>query len=491
MGLRRKVAGWLVGPELEASRQELASSKLELAETKLELAKHEAKFTKLVDTLPVYRFGFPITKEWTAQRAVAEGLKVNPWVYACAMAYAEALIPVPHKVQQLVGQEWVDVPGHPAAERFGKPNAFMSRSDLIMANLFELFTGGNFITSVVDSTTSKEARTLELWPISQDQVSPIPDAVDFIASYKIGRYMPVLMTYDNAPPGTVRQDERFESPRNIVHCKFWDPANPWWGLSPLQAAARVIDTDVAAIRWNFSMLENRAIAGGVFTTPQQLDTDQHRKLKKLLKDEVSGADNVYNNLLLTHGTTFQESGKSPVEMDFTNSRKLSREEICAVLRTPPPIVGISENATLANLQQYKRAFYEDSVIPLSVIVMDAYNRAWVQPRWGPNVRLVFEFARVPAMSSYRTERVQDYYRLWLMGWPADVLNRYLDMGLPEGVPLLDRSMVAANVLPLERALEGETTSQPVGATAEGKDLGFARVWAALAQLRDELGREVP
>lgn len=398
--------------------------------------KRGKKSIRLADVMPLSYFGTPIPKtEWTADLAVREGLKRNPWVYACCVAYARALQTVPHKMQRRVGpREWEDMPDrHPAEVRFEKPNPFMSRGDLIERNIYDLFTSGNAVTTATDSETSRKPKTLELWPIAPDRVTPIPDSVDYIKAYKFGRYLPTYLGNNYYPiagdPGN-GNSERFEVPRNVVHIQFADPGNPYWGLSPLQVASRVIDIDIAAAVWNFSMLDNRAVAGGVFTTPEHLETEEHAELKALLKSEIGGSDNVYESLLLSHGMTWQETSRSPVDMDFSQSRDLNMEEICAVMKVPPPILGKSRNVTLANLQQFKRSFMEDSVIPLSGVLMAGYNRAWVWPRWGEDVRLAFDFKQHPALSTQRKELVADFKSLVSCGYTPNEASQYLGMGLP-------------------------------------------------------------
>lgn len=367
---------------------------------------------------------------------------------------------------------------HPAEGRFSRPNKFFSRSDLVQRNLQDLFLTGNFLTTIIDSTNSGRANTLELWPITPDKCYPVPGTLDLIDLYKVTRWGTGMSVF----PGYAATNDRntfLVRPRDLVHCQFHDPGNPYWGFSPLRAASLVVDTDVAAIQWNFSMLENRGIAGGVLTTPQTLEPEQHAELKELLASEIHGPESAYNLLLLSSGTTWTETSRSPVEMDYVEGRKLTREEICAVFRVPPPIVGISENATLANLAEYHKSFYEDSVIPLAGILSDAYNRAWIWPRWGENYRLSFDFANVPALLPQLISKIDAGYKLHMMGYPINVVNRYLGLGLP-AIEGGDVSWAPSNMIPL--ANEGAALVDP------SLQDGSKRLMILIQQLEKRLGR---
>lgn len=383
--------------------------------------------------------------DWTADKAIQGGLKANPYVYACIEAYVNALSTVPHQIQRLVDGEWVADPNHPAWQVFYRPNWRMSRQDLLSCMIHDLFLTGNSLVSIIDSQTSTKPRTLELWPMPADNTTPIPDNLDFLCCYRVNRYASPIISLPDAP-FPANENYAFVNPKNMIHIMFRDPSNCYWGFSPLQAAATGIDTDIAAASWNLTMLKQRGIAGGVLETPLELSKEQHAELKQLLKDEIGGMDHVYDPLLLSHGTTWSETSRTPVQMDYVDGRKLSREEVCAILRTPLPILGISEDATLANLSEYKEGFYLDSVAPLSEILCMGINLVWIHPRWGDKVRLAFDFSQIPALAKVMSQKIQDLQRLCSVGYPPNIAAKFLRINLPH-VPELDQPRVSSNTIP--------------------------------------------
>jgi hypothetical protein len=51
------------------------------------------------------------------------------------------------------------------------------------------------------------------------------------------------------------------------------------------------------------------------------------------------------------------------ELQYVESRKLNREEVCAVYDVPPPVVHILDRATFSNITEQMRSMYRDTMAP--------------------------------------------------------------------------------------------------------------------------------
>ena len=81
---------------------------------------------------------------------------------------------------------------------------------------------------------------------------------------------------------------------NVLHVKMFNPTDDQYGLAPLEAAARSIDTHNAASAWNKAMLDNAARPSGalVFAGGDgMLTTEQFDRLKAELEGTYQGAAN--------------------------------------------------------------------------------------------------------------------------------------------------------------------------------------------------------
>lgn len=391
----------------------------------------EMKSVTIGDTIPISSRGRPVTTNWTEARAVRDGLKVSVWVFACIYRLSKAMASVPWYVERRTRgaeDEWEPVRGrHPLADLINRPNPFWSRQDLFERWVFHLMLGGNGLLTKIRARGVPR----ELWLISPDYLKPIPVEREIIENYQF------------SPPGAPKE---LIPAGDVVHVMFTDPADPFWGLSPLQVLARTVDTDVAAEEWQLSALRNHAVPSGVLVFGKSLSGDQKTALEERVEARRAGPRNARKTLVLSgREATYHQLGLSPVEMDFLNSRKATREQICAVFSVPPPLVGIYEDATLANMNASRLIFWEETVIPLVVDLQEALNRS-LAPEFGDDVRLVPDFTRVPALRELLVSLSETAKSFWSMGVPFEAINSRLGLGF-DPFPGWDTSWIPSGVVP--------------------------------------------
>lgn len=397
MSIRTKVGSWLMGPELK----------------------------KLGDALPfVARWlsGKAQWNDWSTDKAIRDGLKASVWVYRCVNRRAKAAASVPWYVEERKGDKWERIPNHPIEVLLTEPNPFMTGQKLIEYLVNHLDLGGNGIWHIVMARDMP----VEFWPIVPDPslIKPVPDRQNFLSHYEY--------TLEAG-------DKRRLEPQEVIHFKFVDPSNFYWGLSPLQVAARVVDTDVEAVRWNKISLQNRAVTDGVFSFDSVLTEAQWKDARKMVREQHQGADNARTPWVLGGGAKWNSMSLSPVEMDFLNSRKFSREEICAVFDVPPILVGAMESSSYNNYGNARKAFWEDAIVPLLDDIRECLDMALV-PFWDPqakepgrqaNIRIMYDLSNVPAMQTNLNDRITAARTLWQMNVPFNDINQRLELGFDE------------------------------------------------------------
>jgi HK97 family phage portal protein len=381
-------------------------------------------------------------------------------------------------------QAWVRNRNHAVEERFDDPNPYQSQNDLISTNITDLICSGNALTNIMDSdkATKDKPNTLRLEALHADFVKPVVDEIDVFAGYSVQRQGWLL----------VGQPEKGDlvSISDMVHARLPNPNDPLWGLSPLQVGANVLDAEALAIAWNRGLVENSAKFSSVFTSKLELSAEQHAELSDILIDAYTGL-NAGRPMILSHGLEVQKMAGDPVEMDFVNSAFLEATRTCAILRCPPPVIGISKDATLANLTEYYRQFWTTGVIPQLKMLMGAYNRSWVWPRWGRGVRIWFDLSEVEALKENYEDKVKMATALVALGYTLNEANRRVGLGMPdvmtgdiryavEGlIPILDEARRDASIT--VRVEDDE--SPPVALLDEGEksapvsELGKKAFWA--------------
>lgn len=373
----------------------------------------------------------PTWTNWTTEAAVNEGYKASIWVYAAINKKAKAAASVPWYVYKRNSQgEYEQQRNHPLQILIDKPNPFTSRNNLIERCIMQLELAGNSLykMSMIGGVP------VELWNIGPDGMRPLPDKQEFIKEYEY----------------TPKSGAKVKMPANeILHVMYVDPANPFWGVAPLQVAARTVDTDIEAVNWNKVSLQNRAVTDGIFSIPQPLTTPQYNELRQQIREQHQGAANARTPWILGGGAQWQQMSLSPADMDFIAGRQMTREEICAIFSVPPPIVGILDKANYSNMQEARRVFWLDTIIPLLDDLKESFNRA-LTPYFGDDIELDYDLTNVEALAENVNDKIDAAGKLFSMGVPFNTINQRLDLGFDE-IEGGDTGFLPASLMPANMA----------------------------------------
>jgi len=394
-------------------------------------------------TLPQWQSGRPLDKEWDSDRAIKEGAKINVWVYTACSLRAEAISRIPWRVMTRpnAGGEWEPEPGHPLETLIEYPNQYMTRQDLVERLCWHLDTGGNALWTMSFGTVLRGPVSrvpVEFWPHNPGALKPIPDRVKFISGYEYWR-----------------DGQRFVLPaEESVHWMFCDPANPYWGMSPLQAAARVVDTDVAAVAWNKMSFESRAIPDTVFTYDRPLTREEWENAREEIRKSYAGGRLPW---VVGNGATVEMLSWKPTEMDFVESRKMTREEILAAYKVPPTVAGVLENATLANADVYDKAFWKKSALPTLDNIKGVFNRVLV-PFFGERETLMIDYdtSGIAELREDMKSKAEVFQIFVQNGMPPNVVIEMLDMDV-DPIDGGDIGYLPATMTPME--MLGEVAEQ--------------------------------
>lgn len=211
-----------------------------------------------------------------------------------------------------------------------------------------------------------------LWPLRPDLLKMIPNDNGEITGYEYRVGQKVL---------------NFAA-EDVVLINEPNPANILIGMSPMQAGALEIDTDMAAAIWNKALLENWAEPGGVLYTEQTLNDASFERVKKDWGERRAGPLNAGRTAVLEKGLRYEAVGRSPKEMDHVESRKFNRNAISVILGVPMALM-TSEDVNLANAEVAERVFAKDTVQPQYELVTSVFNE-FVVPLFDPNQWLSYE-----------------------------------------------------------------------------------------------------
>lgn len=393
--------------------------------------------------VPSYQIGRPQAPKWDTKKAVTDGFEVSTLVYRCCVIWMQCVASVPwlaYTRGKGADAPWEPAPDHPLSLLVDQPNTQQSFQEVVQLVTAHMQLGGNFTLRkiLVGGTETRPDELRALWPLNVAAMQPIPAAVGPVGSVSGYRY-----EWDG-----VR--ETFPADQ-IVHGMFPDPINPFWGVSPLMAAARVVDTDVSMADWNRTAMENRAVPDGVFVFKDNLTEEEYEEARARVREQRLGTRNAREPWVIGNAAQWIQTGMTPAEMDFIASRGLNREEICAAFGVPVSLVIGQKDNTFANYAEARRAFWLDSVIPFLETIRAPLNRALV-PHFGDRrgLWLSFDTSNVPALQGNLTEKIDGYAKLVEHGVPPNVAAARVELDIDE-IEGGDVSLIPATLVPLSMA----------------------------------------
>lgn len=415
----------------------------------LDLARFEAKSVKTQELFSNWLSGRPEQSDWSFHRAIEYGYKASSWVFACMFRYAlSAGTPTWYCEERKAGK-WVPTDKLPDLQRIlDKPNPVMTMKQLVERATLHLHAAGDFYWAIVRNGPKNTGDPWELWPLGPDKVEPIPDRKLFVKGYQ---------TYQDGRPYDVVEAQ------DMVHGMLPDPENPRRGLSTIECLKKAVDTDSEASSFQMESYNNRAVPSGAMIADQALSPDQHAEGKSQFREEILGPENARVPLYIGNNMKWVQLSNTPVEMDFLNSRKFTLEEICSGFQTSPVMIGYYEKATLSNIQTARLIYWLDTILPFMRGFRDTVNLGLVEPNWGPDVRANFSVAKVDALRPLLKEMSELAKVFWGMGVPFNILNEFLELGIPE-FDGWDVGFIPSNMVPI-----GSMTDSPnslVGADDE-------------------------
>jgi HK97 family phage portal protein len=319
---------------------------------------------------------YPATGWWRDNPA--EQLRnYSSWVYAAVNAIAQEVARQTPYLFVNSGQadhEQTPLPHtHPLCRLLDSPNPWLTRWELWYLTVVYLELTGNCFWYVAPRTGL--STPAEIWVVPTPWVKVIPDTTEYVRAYEV------------AAPGVPTQTF---TPDEIVHLKYPNPLNPHYGLSPLQANALTVDANTELLKSRYQTFLAGPRPGVVLHTEQTLTDQTVKRLEEKLDTKYAGRVNWHRPMVLEQGLKASPWTLTPAEMDFLNSSKMTRDEILAVFRVPPPIVGLVENTGLgSNIWLGARVmFCEGTIQPKLDLIGQALTRDLAR-RFGPDVMVTF------------------------------------------------------------------------------------------------------
>jgi len=333
-----------------------------------------------------------------------EGYAKNAVIYSCVSKIARSVASVDLQVCRKTADGVEILPDHPIVSLLNRPNPNSGGADFMEALVsFRLIAGNAYILRNPDTDGKLNRPPSELWLLSPERVSVLAGAKGLPSAYEYNAGHGKKIRY-SVSAVTGKSD--------VLHLSTFNPLDGWYGMSPMDAAAYSTDTMNSGLKWNRELLDNSAKPSGGFKVVSkegeaaELSEEQFARMREMIDNNFSGAENAGRPLLLEGGLEWQEMGISPKDMDYAESLLMSARFIASVYGVPPQLINIPGESTYSNYEQAKEAFWIDTVLPMLDNTLDEINH-WLPQQFGADdVYIKYDIESVQALENKRASKYQ-------------------------------------------------------------------------------------
>lgn len=273
--------------------------------------------------------------------------------------------------------------------------------------------------------------------------------------------------------------------RDVVPFLAYHPDQMMRGLSPLEPLRQTLLNEDASRRATASFWDKGARPAVILQTDQKLSGDAAKRLKADFDSLHSGPDKLGGTAVLEQGLSAQIVQLNMEEMQYIESRKLNREEVCAAADVPPPVVHILDHATFSNITEQMRSMYRDTMAPKLAdleAVLDTHLRVDFGEMW--ELKASFSLDEV-LRGDYET-RAAATVSLVTSGVMKPSEARPL-FDLPEAGPVADQLYANMAQVPLGAIRQPASPALPAGASPTAIE-AHATERRLVRSIRGRLGR---
>jgi HK97 family phage portal protein len=242
-----------------------------------------------------------------------------------------------------------------------------------------------------------------------------------------------------------------------------------WGLAPVISAARIIDTDLAAIQWNRQAMENRG-GSDFLISPKNgeiLTEKQYNALKEAVQTGLQGASNARKVFVTNGAVELTQLNMNAIEMDFIRSLDSYKNRICSCFKTPAPLITFDQSggSMSNNLSPIFLFYWMNTVMPMMFRMCESFEQTLL-PYYKDDtkLRIVPDYSGVPSLQAMDLDTMKICIGYLQQGVPIDELIKAFKLPFPLGMKMNDAKKNPSDVDRLHNVEDNTQTglSKPGG-----------------------------
>jgi HK97 family phage portal protein len=262
-----------------------------------------------------------------------------------------------------------EITDHPFLTLMNKPNQFTSYFELLYKiNTYLDLTGNSFLYI----EKNKLGMPIGLYCLPTELVKIKPSKNLYVEDYYL---------YNDNKIIKLGVD-------NVIHIKRFDPANIFFGKSPLAACEASFNMREFMDNYEVQMFANEGRPSGIVTTDQVVvGTNGWEKIKGVLQNEIGGLGNVGKIAVLDNGFKYEQISLTPRDLEAIEGRRMTASEIRNAYGQTDALYDSSANRSTSDTADYM--FRKDAILPRLILIQNKLNNVLV-PMFDENLFMLFD-----------------------------------------------------------------------------------------------------
>lgn len=376
------------------------------------------------------------------------------WVYTIVTKLARSTSRLNMQIWEPAGPGRVEQPDSPYAQLLANPNPRMSSVFmwLWVSSIYEIF--GEAILLKLRDASGRVRELHPMHPMNTTVRRHDDDSITYWFTSGVRDHRTVLPEVPEA---------------DVVHFKAFNPDNIMRGMSQLEPLRRTLANEDSIRTATDSFWKRGAQPSVILSHPGKLSEAAAKRVRASWESAHAGAERMGGTAILEENMTPTLVQLTNEQMQYVDSRRLNREEVCAAMDVPPPVVHILDNATYSNITEQMRSMYRDTMAP-RLGLFESELDSQLAPDFGGGLLARFNLddvlrgdfeSRATAVTGlvtsgvYKPDEARPLFNLPTLGGAADKL--YANQAMqPLGTP------VAAAAPPAEPAAGRAPLALPAG-----------------------------
>jgi HK97 family phage portal protein len=154
---------------------------------------------------------------------------------------------------------------------------------------------------------------------------------------------------------------------DTFHILGYSPRGDIGGVSPIESLRSVLAEEYEAARQRAQAFRNGARVNGYIERPREAPAwskEARDRFRAGWRGQYGGGgSDAYGTPILEEGMKFVAATQTSRDLQYIESRKLTREEVASAYFIPPPMIGLLDNATFSNIKEQHKHLYQDTLGP--------------------------------------------------------------------------------------------------------------------------------